>query len=296
MHARSAGGGADPARRLPSVGLMRPMAVTARGVIPALTVCAALAGCGAQQSATPGTDRAGQRADRRLAELERNVARLKSERRPRSPRPKREERQLVPRWAVEKHRGPPKPRIHRMFIPFPTTRKHEMADYAQRHYGTSAYRLRDPKVLVEHYTGTPDVQSTYNTFARDVADPELRELPGTCSHFVIARNGTIYQLVPLTIMCRHTVGLNYTSIGVEHVGISDEQVLSNRSQLRSSLALTRWLRCQYDISVMNVIGHNESLSSPYHYERVTRLRSQTHDDWVKRNMDTYRTRLRAKPC
>ena len=36
---------------------------------------------------------------------------------------------------------------------------------------------------------------------------------------MIDRDGTIYQLVPLAIMCRHTVGLNYTAIGIEHVGI-----------------------------------------------------------------------------
>ena len=48
----------------------------------------------------------------------------------------------------------------------------------------------------------------FNTFARNAPDLELGELPGVCSHFVIDRDGTIYRLVPTTIMCRHTVGLN----------------------------------------------------------------------------------------
>ena len=61
-----------------------------------------------------------------------------------------------------------------------------------------------------------------NAFAADAPDPELGQLPGTCAHFVIDRDGTIYQLVPLGIMCRHTVGLNYTAIGIEHVGIGSD--------------------------------------------------------------------------
>lgn len=181
-----------------------------------------------------------------------------------------------------------------MMIPFDAKRKAEMAAYAERHYGLSTYRLTAPKVIVEHYTQGPDARSAYNTFARDVPDPELHELPGTCAHFVIDTDGTIYQLVPLTLMCRHTVGLNYTAIGIEHAGFSDQQVLSNEAQLRASLALTQWLRCRFGIATENVIGHNESLNSPLHHERVPRLRRQTHQDMSKASMDAYRARL--EPC
>ncbi len=128
-------------------------------------------------------------------------------------------------------------------------------------------------MIVEHYTVTSTFQQTFNTFAPDTPDAELGELPGTCAHFVIDKDGTIYQLVPRSIMCRHTVGLNYTSIGIEHVGSSDSQVLDNAKQMAASLRLTRWLRCRYSIDVKNVIGHAESLSSPYHKERVERLKN-----------------------
>jgi beta-N-acetylhexosaminidase len=168
-----------------------------------------------------------------------------------------------------------------------------MAAYAARHYGLHTFRLIDPRVIVIHYTQTPDFQSTYNTFAPDVPDSELHELPGTCAHFVIDRHGTIHQLVPLGIMCRHTVGLNWTAIGIEHVGYSDSQVLHDRRQLAASLALVRWLGCRYHIRTADVIGHNESLSSPYHRERVGALRSQTHDDFNHADMQRYRARLRA---
>lgn len=185
----------------------------------------------------------------------------------------------------------PTPTIVQRPIPFPASRRREMAAYARRHYGIDSYRLRDPKVIVEHYTVTATFAQTFNTFAPDRADPELHELPGTCTHYVVDRDGTIYQLVPRSIMCRHTVGLNYTSIGIEHVGFSDAEILRNPRQLAASLRLTRWLRCRYGIGVSNVIGHSESLSSPYHRERVARLRSQTHGDWSHTSMGTYRARL-----
>ena len=185
----------------------------------------------------------------------------------------------------------PQPTIVQKPIPFGAQRKQEMAAYARRHYGIDSYRLRNPRVIVEHYTVTSSFQPVWNTFANNTRDPELGELPGTCAHFVIDRDGTIYQLVPRSIMCRHTVGLNYTAIGIEHVGSSDGEILRNAKQMAASLRLTRWLRCRYGIGPSNVIGHSESVSSPYHKENVERLRTQTHGDWTKADMQIYRAAL-----
>ena len=126
-------------------------------------------------------------------------------------------------------------------------------------------------MIVEHYTVDPQLPAGLQHVRPDTPDPELHELPGVCSHFVIDTDGTIYQLVPLAIMCRHTVGLNYTAIGIEHVGMT-RRVSGNRRQMAASLRLTRLLQGRYGISTRNVIGHNENLSSPYHRERVPRLR------------------------
>ena len=188
--------------------------------------------------------------------------------------------------------APSKPHIVWKPIPYGAQRKAEMAQYAARHYGIRSYVLT-PKVIVEHYTATTSFSSAYNTFAADVPDGELHQLPGVCAHFIIDRDGTIYQLVRTTIMCRHTVGLNYVAIGIEHVGTSDAQVLGDRAQMRSSLALTAWLMAKYGISLANVIGHNESLSSPFHKELYAPWRRQTHGDWVRANMQVYRARLSA---
>jgi hypothetical protein len=181
-------------------------------------------------------------------------------------------------------------------IPYPAGRRADMAAYAKRHYGRRTFRLSRPRVIVEHIAVTRDPQAVWNTFAPNRRDAELGELPGLCTHFVVDGRGRIQQLVPLRLMCRHTVGLNDTAIGIEHTGYSDGDLLGNRRQLRASLRLTRWLRCSRGIRLRNVIGHNESLRSPYHHERVRRLRRQTHGDMSRGSMRRYRRKLRARPC
>ena len=187
--------------------------------------------------------------------------------------------------------APPRPPIVPKPIPFGAQRKAETAAYARRHYGLDTWRLERPRVIVEHYTASESFASAYSTFAADVPDGELHELPGTCAHFVIDKDGTIYQLVSLTTICRHTVGLNYTAIGIEHVGTSDAEILGNPRQLAASLRLTAWLMGRYGIQLRNVIGHNESLTSPYHHERYASWRCQTHGDWSRKDMSVYRARL-----
>lgn len=185
----------------------------------------------------------------------------------------------------------PRPRIVQSPIPFPAKRKAEMRRYAIRHYGLHRYTLDHPRVIVEHFTGSNSYRSAFQTFARDVPDVEFHELPGVCAHFVIDRGGTIHQLVSTSLMCRHTVGLNWTAIGIEHVGTSDSSVMSNRRQLDASVRLTRWLQTRFGIATRNVIGHSESLSSPYHRERVTALQHQTHADFSHATMRRYRRLL-----
>lgn len=186
----------------------------------------------------------------------------------------------------------PPPIVHDP-IPFGAQRIAETRAYAVRHYGLHRARLIAPKVIVEHMTANTSFGATFNTFASDAPDPELHERPGTCAHFVVDQQGTVHQLVSLKWICRHTVGLNFTAIGIEHVGLSEAGVLRNAKMLRASLRLTRWLQARYGISTNNVIGHNESLSSPLHSEHVTRLRTQTHADWPRRFMVRYRRALQG---
>ena len=186
----------------------------------------------------------------------------------------------------------PKPHVTWKPISYGPTRKAEMAAYAKKHYGIHSWRLH-PMVIVEHYTGSNSFSAAWNTFAANTPDPELGELPGTCAHFIVDRDGRIYQLVRLSVMCRHTVGLNYVAIGIEHVGTSDAEILHDQAQIRASLELTAWLVDRFHIRISNVIGHSESLSSPYHKELYKPWAHQTHADWKHADMRIYRGKLRA---
>src|SRR5687768_15097631 len=81
-----------------------------------------------------------------------------------------------------------RPGIVQKPIPYGPKRRDEMAAYARRHYGIGDWRLA-PKVIVQHYTASTTFTSAYATFAADVPDAELGELPGVCAHFVVDTDG-----------------------------------------------------------------------------------------------------------
>jgi N-acetylmuramoyl-L-alanine amidase len=190
----------------------------------------------------------------------------------------------------------PAPKIVKDFIPFGAQRKNQMRQYALLHYGINSYRIVGPHLVIWHYTASTTFSSVWNTFANNVPDVQFHALPQVCAHFVIDTNGTIYQLVPLDIMCRQVVGLDYTAIGIENVGLSDQQVIGDAAQYHSGLELTRWLRCRFNLPVSHVIGHNESLSSPYYREDVAAWRGQTHQDFDHTDMNIVRAAVAKLPC
>ena len=170
-----------------------------------------------------------------------------------------------------------------------------MAAYSLRHYGEREWRLRDPQLIVEHWTQTPSASATRDVFVPDKRDGELHELPGDV---LPLRDRPVGRDLPARrpgTRCRHAFGVNWTAIGIEHVGYSDAEVMGNRRQLAASLALTRWLRCQYGIPTRDVIGHAETARSPY-WREIKRKGRDTHDDMGPKAMRRYRATLARSPC
>ena len=88
--------------------------------------------------------------------------------------------------------------------------------------------------------------------------------------------------------------MNHLSIGIEHVGRSDAEVIGNARQMNASLKLTLWLVAKFQIQNRNVIGHGESLQSPLRYERYASWRCRSHTDMARPAMRTYRGWLRDR--
>lgn len=183
------------------------------------------------------------------------------------------------------------PKVKKRLIPYPESRRDHMAAYSQRHYGEREWRLVDPKLIVIHYAQAGTIGSIYNTFAPDRPDVEFDELPGVCSHFAVDAKGRAFKFVPTGTRCRHVVGLNHVSLGIEHVGFSDAQVLRRKPELKGSLRLTHALRCRFGIPIKGVIGHAESLSNPHYLELDPDFKGRTHGDFKRRSMRIYRRQL-----
>jgi N-acetylmuramoyl-L-alanine amidase len=199
--------------------------------------------------------------------------------------------------AVAKRSAAPRPQIAKRLIPYGPDRRNDMAQYSRRHYGEAVSALTDPKLIVIHYAEAGTVSSIFNTFAPNRPDVEYNELPGVCSHYAVGSSGAIVRFVPDSIRCRHVVGLNHVSLGIEHVGFSDGDVLGNKRELKASLRLTQFLRCREGLGIKQVIGHNESLKSPYYLELDPDFRGRTHGDFPTSAMRVYRGALRKLgPC
>lgn len=201
-------------------------------------------------------------------------------------------RAIVPRVSA--------PRIVWKPVVFGAKRQKETAAYCLRHYGSRSFRLA-PKVIVLHFTGGSDWRSAWNYFAHDAPDPEFHELPGPVAHFIVAKNGTIYQTIRTCFRGRHTYGLNHVAIGIEFAQEvpagktahwADQQILKRPAQIRAGLRLVKWLQAKYKIKTSNIIGHSMARRSPY-YKDLLRPNTPDHGDWQRADVLTFRARLAA---
>lgn len=116
-----------------------------------------------------------------------------------------------------------------------------------------------PKMVVLHWTAIPSLKKSFEAFNRSTLPnwrPDLENVSGlnVSSHFLVDQDGTIYRLMPETLMARHTIGLNHCAIGIENVGGTEGMPLT-KAQLRSNIYLVNYLASKYDIDY--VIGHQE---------------------------------------
>jgi N-acetyl-anhydromuramyl-L-alanine amidase AmpD len=183
-------------------------------------------------------------------------------------------------------------------LTFGATRKAETAAYAERHYGTRTWRL-DPTMIVLHYTESDTYASARSLFEAD--RPNLGERPGTCAHYVVDRDGRIYELVPPTVMCRHAIGLNHLAIGIEFVQSSEghgprwavQQVLRRRLQAAAGVALVEELQRRFSIADGDVIGH--AMVNDAKGFRDLRGWTNEHTDWQQPEVTRFRSMLTADP-
>ncbi len=115
-----------------------------------------------------------------------------------------------------------------------------------------------PKMIVLHWTASRSLMGAFNAFNPSVLPSSRRAIAGASklnvsAHYLVDRNGSIYQLLPDTVFARHVIGLNYCAIGIENVG-SNKYPLTT-AQLKANEQLVRYLCQRYPIQYL--IGHYE---------------------------------------
>jgi len=135
--------------------------------------------------------------------------------------------------------------------------------YIKQHYGKNVSNIRiTPKIIVLHWTAEMSFDKSFKrlqpqrllTDRKDIAKASLLNVS---AHFLVARDGTIYRLMPENWMARHVIGLNYSSIGVENVGGKGNRKDDlTKAQRRANIKLIRYLKAKYP-SIEYLIGHHE---------------------------------------
>ena len=173
--------------------------------------------------------------------------------------------------------------IQPWFLPNEDKRKELTAQYLQVHYtgqlsgNVDQDVLMKPRVIVVHWTASGTAKSAWNTFSSATLagrkDIQKAGALNVSAHFLVDRDGTIYQLLDENRVARHCIGLNHISIGIENVGGGKKYPLTV-AQLEANEQLIRYLTERHEIT--HVIGHYEYRSlegHPYFSERDDQYRT-----------------------
>lgn len=147
-------------------------------------------------------------------------------------------------------------------ISFSDSRVEMTKEYIRERYNISTESISiNPKIIVLHWTAIESLEKTYDVFNRETINNSREDLKNAGNlnvsiQFVVDYDGTIYQLMPDTLMARHCIGLNYNSIGVENIGgvngidnLTDEQIDAN-------IFLVKYLKNKFP-QIEYLIGHYE---------------------------------------
>lgn len=144
-------------------------------------------------------------------------------------------------------------------IIFDATRTRLSIDYLKRRHNlVQQAPTITPNMIVLHWTASRTLMGTYNAFNRSILPTDRKAIAGASSlnvssHYLVDRDGTIFQLLPDTTFARHVIGLNYCAIGIENVGSNDFPL--TKAQLLANEKLIRYLVKKYQIQYL--IGHYE---------------------------------------
>ena len=135
-------------------------------------------------------------------------------------------------------------------------------EYIKIHYKLDVKDIKIiPKIIVVHHTAIDSYEKSLGRFKSQILPTDRPEIAAAgavnvSAHFMIEKNGTIHQLMPLIFMARHVIGLNYNAIGIENVGGENSVDNLTKKQLEANIYLVKYLQNKFK-TIKYLIGHYE---------------------------------------
>jgi N-acetylmuramoyl-L-alanine amidase len=173
--------------------------------------------------------------------------------------------------------------IIQMPIEFTQKRIDLTKQYINNSYGLEVKNINIiPKIIVIHHTAMDDLKESFDRFNPEILTSDRKYIQkagnlNVSAQFLVDFDGIIYSLMPETFMARHTIGLNYSSIGIENIGGNKKSL--TKEQLKANIQLVKYLKEKYK-TIKYLIGHYEYRSfekHPLFLEKDAKYRTIKHD-------------------
>lgn len=134
--------------------------------------------------------------------------------------------------------------------------------YIKEHYGLKSDDIKIvPRIIVVHYTGIDDFEDSLSRFIPSILLTDRKDISdagalNVSAHFIVERDGTVHQLMPMDYMARHVIGLNYSAIGIENIGGANHKENLTVEQLISNIELINYLKKKFN-TIEYLVGHHE---------------------------------------
>jgi len=151
------------------------------------------------------------------------------------------------------------PEIIQKPISYGEERQELSLQYLKEHYGIEIDSPTiNPRMIVLHYTAGGTLETNFQLFNSPYLNADRKAISSASglnvsAHFLVDKDGTIYQLMEPTQFARHVIGLNYMAIGIENVAKNASELTNE--QIEANAQLIRYLTNKYPIEYL--IGHHE---------------------------------------
>jgi N-acetylmuramoyl-L-alanine amidase len=134
-----------------------------------------------------------------------------------------------------------------------------LGEYCLQHYGDASTELKDPRMIVIHFTEFNTLKESVDYFLPDTVDPYRNDIKGFGKvnigiHFFVDKDGSVLSFFPEDLVARHAIGYNHVSFGIENIALNKKKLTP--AQLDANAELVFYLARKHP-TVEYLIGHDE---------------------------------------